>query len=177
MLLSRTRIGFITLRHGCCCFWLSPVTMAGCCYRAWGEQVLLSSSGSVVCHHIWHVTLPVVTSMLCKTQSLIHDRLSCSFARVHVDGEFSHADGACKSLSIGIKEHRLIVSCSITTWVVVFIIYIFLVQSGSLEINLCDLFICAVVLNEYEWLNRISVDRGNPARILCFLYCDLLQFL
>lgn len=47
--------------------------MAGCCYRAWGDQVLLSSAGSVVCHHRWHVTVPVVTSKVRKAQSPARD--------------------------------------------------------------------------------------------------------
>lgn len=84
-------------------------SMVGCCCNVWGDQVLLSSTGSVVCHHCWHVTLPVVSPQ-CKAQPVAHDGLGCSFASVHVERESNIAKSMCASLHTDLREASTVTS-------------------------------------------------------------------
>lgn len=79
-------------------------SMVGCFLHVWADQLLMPSTGSVVCHLRHHISLSIVTSLLCKPQSLAHDGTVCSFAGVHGEREFNIAKGMCGSLITKLRE-------------------------------------------------------------------------
>lgn len=125
--------------------------MIGCCCHVWGEQVLPSSTGSVVWHHHRHVTLPMVTSLLCKAQSLAPDGLECSFASMHVVRELNIAKCMCGSFiykpqGASYRNHQYCLHI-INTKAVCLLIRIFLfssVQSNGSSNVWFMLFLCGV---------------------------------
>ena len=107
LFMSWTWIAFYhTHRHGCCCFWLRPVTRT----RLWSAAVTMSAvtwSFTLIsrqCCISWHVTLSVVISMVCKAHSVARDWFGCSFVSMHVEREFNIAKCMCGSLLTNLRE-------------------------------------------------------------------------